>query len=285
MPTQKSLNLSELKLAYLEWHRGQEPLLLLHGLADSAWVWTNLGEYLADSYHIIAPDLRGHGESSKPETGYSSSEIIEDLEALMKALGWQNAHILGHSWSAKIATLWATRYPERFRSLILVDPFFIGKLPAWFEITFPLLYRILPFLKGMGPFASYEEAENLAKNLKQYRGWNSWQQKAFQESIRLRDDGQWVSKFSVSARNGIFKDVMKVNGLTQKLTIPTLFIKPEAGLNRINWQLRPYQNYLTNLEIKEVPGNHWAFLVEPEKFNQTIANFLDEVKRKRMTEL
>ena len=285
MPTQKSLNLSELKLAYLEWHQGQEPLLLLHGLADSAWVWANLGEYLADSYHIIAPDLRGHGESSKPETGYNSSEIIADLEALLKALGWQNAHILGHSWSAKIATLWATRYPERFRSLILVDPFFIGKLPAWFEITFPLLYRILPFLKGMGPFASYEEAENLAKNLKQYRGWNSWQQKAFQASIKSRDNGQWVSKFSISARNGIFKDVMKVNGLTQKLNIPTLFIKPEAGLNRTNWQLRPYRNYLTNLEIKEVPGNHWAFLVEPEKFNQTIANFLDEVKRKRMTEL
>lgn len=281
MPTRRSLTHSEIELSYLEWHQGQTPLLLLHGLADSAWVWANLGEYLADSYHIIAPDLRGHGESSKPETGYSSSEIITDLEALMNSLGWQNAHILGHSWSAKIAAIWATKHPERFRSLILVDPFFIGKLPAWFKITFPLLYRVLPFLQGMGPFTNYEEAENLAKNLKQYRGWSPWQQKAFQESIESKSNGKWGSKFSVSARNCIFEDVMKVDGLTQKLTISTLLVKPEAGINRTAWQLRPYRNYLNDLKIKEVPGNHWAFLVKPEKFNQTIANFLDEVKRKR----
>ena len=274
MPTRQSLIQPELELSYLEWHQGQEPLILLHGLADSAWVWTSLGDYLADSHHLIAPDLRGHGESSKPETSYSSKEIVADLEVLMNSLGWKNAHILGHSWGAKIAAIWASNHPERFRSLILVDPFFIGKLPAWLKITFPLLYRVLPFLKGMGPFPSYEAAASLAKSLKQYRGWSPLQQKAFQASIEQKSDGAWGSKFTVYARDQIFEDVMKVDGLTQKLTIPTLFIKPETGLNRTAWQLQPYRTYLLNLEIKEVPGNHWAFLVEPEIFNQNVANFL-----------
>ncbi|MDJ0688072.1 MAG: alpha/beta hydrolase [Xenococcaceae cyanobacterium MO_188.B32] len=285
MPTRQSLSQSEFELSYLEWHQGKEPLMLLHGLADSAWVWASLGDYLADSHHIIAPDLRGHGESSKPETSYSSREIVADLEALMTSLNWKNAHILGHSWGAKIAAIWASNHPERFRSLILVDPFFIGKLPAWLKITFPFLYRVLPFLQGMGPFASYGAAENLAKNLKQYRGWSKLQQKAFQESIEQKSDGTWGSKFTVSARDRIFEDVMKVDGLTRELTIPTLFIKPATGLNRTAWQLKPYRTYLPNLEIREIPGNHWAFLVEPEIFNQTIANFLVEVSRKNTAEL
>ena len=274
MPTRQSLIQPELELSYLEWHQGKEPLILLHGLADSAWVWASLGDYLADSYQIIAPDLRGHGESSKPEISYSSNEIVADLEALMNSLGWENAHVLGHSWGAKIAAIWASNRPERFRSLILVDPFFIGKLPAWLKITFPLLYRVLPFLQGMGPFTNYEAAENLAKNLKQYRGWSPLQQKAFQESIEQKSDGTWRSKFTIYARDRIFEDVMKVDGLTRELTIPTLFIKPETGLNRTAWQLKPYRTYLLNLEIKEVPGNHWTFLVEPEIFNRTVASFL-----------
>ena len=120
---------SNITLSYLQWNRGQEPLLLLHGMADHSLVWSSLGDNLAQNYHIIAPDLRGHGLSSKPESGYSCQNIIEDLEALMDSLGWKNAHILGHSWGGKVAALWANNNPSRFRSLILVDPFYVGKLP------------------------------------------------------------------------------------------------------------------------------------------------------------
>jgi pimeloyl-ACP methyl ester carboxylesterase len=68
---------------------------------------------------------------------------------------------------------------------------------------------------------------------------------------------------------------MQVAGLTQVLEMPTLFIQPEQGLNRFQWQLAPYRQYLANLTIQSVPGNHWPFLVEPEAFNEAIANFLN----------
>lgn len=276
MVNRKTLELSTIKLSYLEWNQGQEPLLLLHGLADHGLVWSSLAEYLAPHYHIIAPDLRGHGESSKPETGYQFSDYITDLEALMNHLGWSSANILSHSWSAKLATIWATKNPDKFKSLILIDPFFIDKMPSMFKVTFPILYKVLPFLKAMGPFNSYEEAETLAKTLKQYQGWSPLQQQVFQTGMRQKSDGKWVSKFVVQARNEIFDDVMKCAGLTQDITIPTLFIKPEKGLNRTEWQLKPYKTYLKQLQIQEVPGNHWAFLVEPNPFNQTVAKFLKE---------
>ena len=275
----QTVNLSGIELSYWEWNRGGEPLLLLHGLADCGLVWASLGDYLAPNYHIVAPDLRGHGDSSKPQEGYRFADFIQDLEALMQHLGWSSASVLAHSWSTKLLTIWATEHPERFRNLILVDPFFIDKIPGWLGITFPILYRVLPFLKIMRSFPSYEAAEKLARQLKQYRGWTPLQQQVFQASIEEKPDGTWGSKFVVPARNLIFQEVMRVAGLTKPIEIPTLFIKPCQGLNRTQWQLKPYRTYLSNLQICEVPGNHWAFLVEPEIFNRTVAEFLNSKTR------
>ncbi len=248
--------------------------MLLHGLADHALVWSSLATSLGSAYHCVAPDLRGHGESDKPNTGYTFHHLIADLEALMDHLGWQNAHLIGHSFTGKFLPFWATQNPQRFRSMILVDPFFIDAIPPLVQITFPLLYRVLPFLQTMGPFPSYKVAEEKAKQLKQYQGWSPLQQKVFQESMVQKPDGSWGSKFTGAARNGFFAEVMQVAGLRMPLAIPTLLIKPEKGLNRTQWQLKPYQRYLPNLTIAEVPGNHWAFLVEPEAFEDRVAEFL-----------
>ncbi len=280
----------EIEISYLEWNgakssipENSEPksnvtkrLLLLHGLADCAVAWSSLGEFLGDRYHIVAPDLRGHGESSKPESGYSSEEIIADLEALMSHLGWQQAHILGHSWGGKLATIWATKNSQRFASLILVDPFYVDRLPNWLKVTFPFLYRVLPFLQGMGPFKSEAAAIETAQNLKQYRQWTPRQQQVFLASIESKNDGTWGSKFTVAARNQIFTDVMQKSGLTKPLEIPSLFIQPTEGLNRTQWQLKPYYRYLSNLEVKQIPGNHWVFLVNSTEFNQAIATYLTD---------
>lgn len=281
-PSRHTFEFNQIKISYLEWKvsnpaQQTQPLLLLHGLADQGLVWKNLAHFLAEDYHIIAPDLRGHGESSKPETGYQFSEVIRDLEALMQHLNWSNAHMLGHSWSGKLLPIWAKQHPEYFRSMILVDPIFITKMPSIFKLSLPIVYRKLDCLKGMGPFSSYEEAEVLARQLSQYTGWSPVQQEVFQAGIEQKPDGKWGSKFTIAARNQIFSDVMKVAGLTEKIKIPSLFIQPEKGVNRMKWQLQPYQQYLTDLKIQQVPGNHWPFLVQPDSFNQTVAAFLKSV--------
>lgn len=275
MPTRKIVSLPSIRLSYLEWNTGATPLLLLHGLGDNAAVWSSLGDTLAPNYRVVAPDLRGHGDSSKPDRGYTFADIIADLQALMEHLGWSDAHLLGHSWTGKLLPFWATQHPQQFRSLILVDPFYIDKIPSGFRVTFPLLYKILPFLREMGPFESYDSAIAQAKKLKQYRGWTSLQQQAFQAGIEEKPDGTWERKFSRQARNEVFAEVMRVASLTQPLEIPTLFVQPQQGLNRREWQLRPYKTHLKNLQICKVPGNHWAFLVEPIAFNAAIAAFLN----------
>ncbi|MBD2384516.1 alpha/beta fold hydrolase [Cylindrospermum sp. FACHB-282] len=279
MPVRQTLSEPDIQLSYLEWHpEGEKPLLLLHGLGDHALVWSNLGEYLEGDYHIVAPDMRGHGDSSKPDSDYSFESAIADLEALMDKLGWSSAHVVSHSWTGKLAAIWARQKPQRLRSIVLVDPIFIWKIPSFFKITFPLLYRVLPFLKSMGPFASYEAAEQQIRQLAQFQEWTPRQQQIFQAGIEQKPDGSWGSKFTIAARDGIFEAVMQVPGFITPLDTPALFIQPEKGVNRQNWQLQPYKTYLQNLRLSQVPGNHWPFLTHPQEFNQTVAAFLAEQK-------
>ncbi|MDJ0549330.1 MAG: alpha/beta hydrolase, partial [Microcystis sp. M49637_WE12] len=264
MPQRQTFTNNSMEISYLQWSDRGIPLLLLHGMADHALVWSSLGDYLSSNYQVIAPDLRGHGESGKPATGYHFQDYIGDLRALINHLGWTQAHILGHSWSAKIAAIWATQQPEVFKSLILVDPFFIDKMPSWIRITFPILYQVLPFLKITRSFDSYQSIEAIARQLKQYKGWSNLQQEVFKNAIEQKADGSWSGKFTLSARGEIFEDVMGFAGLTKTLDIPSLLILPQQGLNRTAWQIQSYKKYLTSLEIKKIPGNHWAFLGEPE---------------------
>ncbi|MEG3899413.1 MULTISPECIES: alpha/beta hydrolase [unclassified Microcoleus] len=284
MPTRNSLHLAEIELSYLEWKpqiglKKVPRLLLLHGLADSACVWTSLGNYLSNGYHIVAPDMRGHGESSKPKIGYTFESAIADLEALMAHLNWPDAHILGHSWTGKLAAIWARQNPDRFCSMILVDPIFITKLPAAMKLTLPIVYRKLDCLKCVGPFATLSQAEAAAKQSGEYADWSDVQQMVFQHQIEQKSDGTWGSKFGIAARNQIFAEVMKVAGLTENIDIQTLFVQPEKGVNRMAWQMQPYKRYLKNLTVAKVPGNHWSFLTEPETFNQTVADFLEGTRQ------
>ncbi len=285
MPTSKTLKLPKIELSYLEWNgkkKEQESanLLLLHGLADNALVWRDLANSLGSDYHILAPDLRGHGNSSKPNQGYSFLDIIEDLETFMNQLQWSSFHVLGHSWSGKLLPIWATQHPERFESMILVDPIFINRMPSLFKLTLPIAYRRLDCLKGMGPFTSFSEAEFRARQLSQYSGWSELQQQVFQAGIEQKNDGNWGSKFTVAARNQIFEAVMETAGLTEIIEIPSLLIVPERGVNRMAWQLNPYQTYLKNLTIQHIPGNHWPFLVQPQRFNAIVQQFLIEQTQK-----
>ncbi|MFG6100675.1 alpha/beta hydrolase [Leptothoe sp. EHU-05/26/07-4] len=274
MVIRKTVSFNQIELSYLDWQTDGEPVLLLHGLADHALGWSAVGEHIAQHYHPVAVDMRGHGQSSKPNDGYDFDTVMGDLVQLMEHLGWSAAHIVGHSWSGKVATYWATRQPEHFLTMVLVDPIFVYGMPGIFRLTFPLFYGILPFLKGMGPFADWDAAIQQGKQMKQYRDWNSLQEAVFRESLAENPDGTMGSKFTKAARDEIFDAVLRVPGLTQEIQVPSLFMQPQAGVNRFDWQLKPYRKYLKNLRVETIPGNHWAFLVEPEDFSKTLIDFL-----------
>jgi pimeloyl-ACP methyl ester carboxylesterase len=99
-----------------------EPLLLVHGYAADAgdWSWHISG--LSESYRVIAPDLRGHGHSSAPATGYRPEDLARDLAGLLDHLGIERTVAIGHSMGAMVVSALAVEHAPRIKALVCVDP-------------------------------------------------------------------------------------------------------------------------------------------------------------------
>jgi pimeloyl-ACP methyl ester carboxylesterase len=111
-----------IRLAYAELgDRGGTPVLLLHGFTDSARSWSLVAPYLAAGLRLIAPDLRGHGHSDKPEGCYTIPELAHDLRLFLAELGIAQAHIVGHSLGGRLAQALAERWPKIVRKIVLMS--------------------------------------------------------------------------------------------------------------------------------------------------------------------
>jgi esterase len=99
---------------------GHPPLVILHGMLGSSRNWQTAGRDLAASFHVLAPDLRNHGESPHSPT-MSYPEMMDDVVAWLDAHRLARVTLLGHSMGGKVAMLLACRRPERVERLIVVD--------------------------------------------------------------------------------------------------------------------------------------------------------------------
>jgi alpha-beta hydrolase superfamily lysophospholipase len=101
-PTSNSFISQRLKLHYVDWgNRGAPPLLLVHGGRDHCRNWDWVAEKLRDRYHIIAPDLRGHGDSAwSPDGNYAMDTFVYDLAQLVHQLDLGPLSIVAHSMGA-----------------------------------------------------------------------------------------------------------------------------------------------------------------------------------------
>jgi pimeloyl-ACP methyl ester carboxylesterase len=121
---ERTVDLGTVELAIAESGVGGRPLLLLHGFTGAKEDFTEWLDPLADAgWHVVAPDHRGHGVSSKPEeeSAYSFEILAADSLALLDALGWERFALLGHSMGGMVAQFVATKSPERLTALVLMD--------------------------------------------------------------------------------------------------------------------------------------------------------------------
>jgi pimeloyl-ACP methyl ester carboxylesterase len=98
------------------------PIVLIHGLATNMAFWyAGVANALATSRQVVLFDLRGHGRSAMPPSGYTAAAIAQDLLALLDHFDFERAHIVGHSYGGLIGLEFALQYPERTQSLIVAD--------------------------------------------------------------------------------------------------------------------------------------------------------------------
>ncbi len=106
--------------AYGEDHPGLAPILLIHGsTVDSHTDWDALIPGLASRYRVFAPDCRGHGRSHNPRLSYSFRELADDAAAFVRAMGYERAHIVGHSNGGNVALVTLMEHPEVVQTCVL----------------------------------------------------------------------------------------------------------------------------------------------------------------------
>lgn len=120
-------------------------VVLVHAVTSNSavWLFSGLVDALAETYRVTAYDMRGHGMSERPATGYTSADMVADFRAFHAALGLGPAALIGHSFGGVVSMHAAALAPECVRGVILSDSFFpclkdeepnFGKMSIWTEV-------------------------------------------------------------------------------------------------------------------------------------------------------
>ena len=140
-PAVEWAKVNDLDMRYLDWGGDGQPLLALHGLASSAHWYDIVARLLRHRYRIIAPDQRGHGQTTQAGSGYDWHTLSDDLAALLDHVRGEIPSFrdpvvaLGHSWGGHVVSNFAAHYPDRVRRIVMIDGGFLdGRLfpePTW----------------------------------------------------------------------------------------------------------------------------------------------------------
>ena len=122
IPTSDYFRAGELRLHYLNFGGRGQPVLLLAGLGNSAWIWSDFAPKLAcKGFHVMALTRRGHGDSDAPAKGYSLEDMVTDIVAFMDQQSIPKAIFVGHSIAGSEMTRLASVYPERVIALAYIE--------------------------------------------------------------------------------------------------------------------------------------------------------------------
>ncbi len=162
-PEEKFFDSAGVKIRY--WDEGQgEPVLLIHGYTANGnlnWRGPGIEQALAAKYHVIMPDVRGHGGSDAPPEGQHGIHVVEDMLRLLDHVNAKQAHVIGYSMGGMISIKFATLHPDRVRSLLIGG---MGWLPEGsesvkkFATDIAASPRLQASLRGFTEFGTTEEA-------------------------------------------------------------------------------------------------------------------------------
>jgi pimeloyl-ACP methyl ester carboxylesterase len=118
--THHSAVVNGIQLHYVTAGQG-EPLILLHGYPETHHAWHKVIPALAQQFTVIAPDLRGLGNSERPDTGYDKRTIAEDIYQLVRSLGYAQIDLVGHDYGGTTAYFLAAAHPELVKRLVVIE--------------------------------------------------------------------------------------------------------------------------------------------------------------------
>ncbi|WP_348945919.1 alpha/beta hydrolase [Chitinibacter sp. FCG-7] len=175
---------NNINLEYLDFGGKGEPVILLAGGGNTAYIYTRFAPMLSDQYRVIALSRRGYGASSQPSTGYDTATLSNDLHAAINALGLNRVTLIGHSIAGDEMTRFAALHPERVSRLVYLD--------AAYDRTamLPVLLEKMPAIAEPEPTATQVASISGLQNYRQQTRGVRWPEEEIRALVKTTPQGE-----------------------------------------------------------------------------------------------
>ena len=285
-PTSHIYFSQRLRLHYVDWgNPSAPPLLLVHGGRDHCRNWDWVAEALRDQYHIIAPDLRGHGDSQWMLGGnYNHVDYVYDIAQLLHQTKMTPVTIIGHSLGGSLSLMYTGLYPENVTKLVAIEG--MGPPPEMIRQfgTQPMHDRLRQWvdntrrISGRMPrrYATLEEAFQRMKDENPHLSADQARHLTL-HGVNQNEDGTYTWKFDNYVRNFspqtmAFETTYELHG---RIACPTLLIRGSES-----WASDPVKDgrakhFKTELEVATIEGaGHWVHHDQLDEFLKVATRFL-----------
>jgi pimeloyl-ACP methyl ester carboxylesterase len=234
-PTSRIYFSQRLRLHYVDWgNPGAPPLLLVHGGRDHCRNWDWVASALRHDYHILAPDLRGHGDSQwSPDGSYSVAAYIYDLAQLIHQQELAPVTIIGHSLGGMLTLRYAGIYPESVSKIVAIEG--LGMTPRAMvdRAKQPIADRMQRWIEQQRDLSGrlprrYSSIDEALKRMQEANSHLSPEQARHltQHGVNQNEDGTYSWKFDNYVRSdrpyGMTQD--ETQALWQRIACPTLLV-------------------------------------------------------------
>ncbi len=284
-PTSNSFTSQRLRLHYVDWgNAGKPTLLLVHGGRDHCRSWDWVAEQLCADWHIVAPDLRGHGDSQwSPDGTYETTAFVYDLAQLVHQLDVGPVTIVAHSLGGNVALRYTGLYPEMVRKLVAIEGMgpspklmaeraavpFADRWRKWIADKRAAAGRLPKRYATLDDALARMQAENAYLTDEQARHLTV-------QGMNRNEDGSWSWKFDNHLNVWPFTDIApaEMASLWEAITCPTLLL---YGAN--SWASNPEKDgrieHFRNARVVEFENaGHWLHHDQFDRFMAELHGFL-----------
>jgi esterase len=264
-----------INIHYLDWGEGSPiHVVLLHGLGGQAHAWDKFAEVVRESVRVVAPDLRGHGESGHAPDGYALDKFAVDVKALGRHLNLPVFDLVGHSLGALAAIWFAAQYPAMINRLVLVD----GGPGLDFEAA--RQGSVDRFASPLG-FDTAEEAQEWHRERYPARS-DEWLEQRVKYSMLENWAGKWVFRHDPELYWVLDRSLQQLQKQEQQtweklaaIRCPVLLLRGEESTLLSLEAARHIASAAPNVTLLEIPGaGHSIPADAPDAFRDATLEFL-----------
>lgn len=259
-------------------------LVLLHGVPKTWYYWHRIIPLLTQNFTVIAPDVRGFGDSFRPDGGYDMETIAEDVAQLLTALGHDTYYVAGEDWGAAFAYALVAMYPERCKKLSFGEMLLPGhNLEKWANLEADNVFSN-HFLWHVSFFHVRDFPELLITG-REKLFWSTWMKAETYDPSAITEDcvEEWARCSSapgglraiLSVYRETFKNIEDVNRWREnRLQMPVLAVGSEYFI--ADEVRRQMENVADNVRYTQLDCGHSMALERPQKLADTLTSFFQE---------